>query len=261
MAQSDGMVLPVPIAVQLYSMRAAAALDFRGVLEQAATAGYLGVEYANLLGNDPRQVRRWTADLGLVSVSAHRPMPIGDTANQVLDESSELGVDMLVVPWASPDRFVDLPSIQGLADDLLRARENAAARGISLGYHNHEFELAAVIDGRSGLEHLFDATGPLVFAEIDVYWAQVGGADPAALIARMGSLVRLLHIKDGPADATGSPHVAVGSGVIDVHSIAAAAGHVTWDIVELDECDTDMFEAIAASQRWLVGEGLAQGRS
>ena len=42
----------------------------------------------------------------------------------------------------------------------------------------------------------------------------------------MGSLVRLLHIKDGPADVKASPHVAVGSGVIDFHAIAAASTHV-----------------------------------
>ena len=77
----------------------------------------------------------------------------------------------------------------------------------------------------------------------------------------MGALVRLLHIKDGPADVKESPHVAVGSGVVDFHAISAAGGHVAWDIVELDECATDMFEAVEASQRWLVGQGLAQGRA
>jgi len=255
------MTNPIPIAVQLYSLREAATLDFRSVLERVAQAGYVGVEYANLLGNDPGTVRGWAEDLGLVGVSAHRPLPIGDVEHEILDGLSELGIDTLVVPWAPPERFADLASIGGLAEDLLQAQQNAAARGIELGYHNHEFELATVIDGRTGLEHLFDAVGPLVFAEIDVYWAQVGGVDPAALIARMGSLVRLLHIKDGPADVKTSPHVAVGSGVIDFHAIAAASAHVTWDIVELDECATDMFEAVEASQRWLVGQGLARGRA
>ncbi len=255
------MSIPNPIALQLYSLREAAALDFRSVLERVARAGYVGVEYANLLGNDPATVRGWVDDLGLVGVSAHRQLPIGDAQNEILDGLSALGVDTLVVPWAPPERFADLASIQGLAGDLLLAQQNAAARGIGVGYHNHEFELSSLIDGRTGLEHLFDAVGASVFAEIDVYWAQVGGVDPAELIARMGSLVRMLHIKDGPADVKSSPHVAVGSGVIDFHAIAAAGTHVMWDIVELDECATDMFEAVEASQRWLVGQGLARGRA
>ncbi len=255
------MTNPTPIALQLYSLREAAALDFRSVLERVARAGFMGVEYANLLGNDPRTVRSWAEDLDLVGVSAHRPLPIGDAEHEILDGLDELGVDTLVVPWASPERFTDLGTIDGLAHDLLQAQRNAASRGIALGYHNHEFELATMIDGRTALEHLFDIVGPTVFAEVDVYWARVGGADPAALIARLGPLVRLLHIKDGPADAKASPHVAVGSGVIDFHAIAAAASHVAWDIVELDVCATDMFEAVEASQRWLVGQGLARGRA
>jgi sugar phosphate isomerase/epimerase len=255
------MTNPTPIAVQAYSLRVAAAQDLRAVLERVAAAGYLGVEHASLHGHDPRVVRGWVDDLGLTSVAAHRPLPIGDAANQVLDEVSELGVDTLVVPWAAPERFADLDAIRSLADDLACAQVNAAERGIALGYHNHEFELERVIDGRTGLAHLFDAAGPSVFAEVDVYWARVGGVDPAALIAELGSRVRLLHIKDGPADVKASPHVAVGSGVIDVPSIVAASTAVAWHIVELDECATDMFEAVEASERWLVGQGLSRGRA
>jgi len=118
-----------------------------------------------------------------------------------------------------------------------------------------------MVDGRTGLEHLFDAVGPSVFAEVDVYWAQVGGVDPASLIARLGSQVRLLHIKDGPADEKSSPHVAVGSGVIDFPSIVAASTDVAWHIVELDACATDMFEAVEVSERWLVGQGISRGRT
>ena len=250
-----------PLALQLYSVRDAAALDFPSVLERVAGAGYLGVEYANLLGNDPRMVRGWVEDLGLIGVSAHRPLPIGDVANEILDDISDLGLDTLIVPWASPERFADLASIRGLADDLLLAQQNAAARAITLGYHNHEFELAAVIDGRTGLEHLFDMVGPsVVRASRRVLgprrWGGPGGAHHAARFE-----VRLLHVKDGPADIKASPNVAVGSGVLDVPAVVAAGTHVTWDIIELDACATDMFEAIEASQRWMVGNGLARGRA
>jgi len=251
----------VPVAVQLYSLRDAAARDFRAVLERVARAGFLGVEYASLHGNAPVTVRGWVADLGLVPVSAHRPLPIGDVASQILDELAELGIDTLVVPWAAPERFASAASVQALAEDLLRAHENATGRGIALGYHNHNFELESRIGGRTALAELFAAVGPSVFAEVDVYWARVGGVDPAALIAELGSRVRLLHIKDGPADGTTSPMTAVGSGVIDFPAIVAASTDVAWHIVELDHCATDLFEAVEASQRWLVAHGLSRGRA
>ena len=48
--------------------------------------------------------------------------------------------------------------------------------------------------------HLFDALDPDVIAEVDIYWAKVGGVDPAALVAELGERAALLHVKDGPAE-------------------------------------------------------------
>ena len=49
----------------------------------------------------------------------------------------------------------------------------------------------------------------LVGFELDVYWALVGGADPAALIRQYGARIPLLHVKDKPADSA-QPDAPVG---------------------------------------------------
>jgi len=70
----------------------------------------------------------------------------------------------------------------------------------------------------------------------------------------------LLHVKDGPC-LKDEPQLAIGDGVLDVPAIVQADGDATeWMIVELDHCATDMLEAVEKSYRYLVGEGLAQGR-
>jgi len=57
-------------------------------------------------------------------------------------------------------------------------------------------------------------------------------------------------------------HVAVGVGVIDVLAIVKAGeGHTEWLIVELDQCATDMLTAVVKSCKYLVGRGLACGKS
>lgn len=256
------MSQPTPIAVQLYSLREAAALDLPGVLERVARAGYLGVEYASLHDHAPAQVRRWTTDLGLTGVGVHRRMPPGLDAERVLDEAAELGVDTIIVPWVEPALFLTEAGIAGLAQELSRAQVQATARGIRLGYHNHEFEPVAGPDGTTALERLFEDAGPDLLAEVDIYWATVAGADPAALIRRLGSRVRFLHVKDGPADSTDrdAPQVAVGSGRVDVAGAMAAGAHVEWHVVELDACATDMVEAVERSARFLVGQGWSRGR-
>ena len=252
---------PAPIAVQLYSFREAAADDLPGVLEQVASAGFLGVEYASLHEHSPADVRRWASDLGLHGVGVHRRMPPGPEAERVLDEAAELGVASVIVPWVEPDRFATDDGIAALADELARGQAQAAMRGIRLGYHNHEFEPAARdAVGRTGLDRLFELTGPDVVAEVDIYWATVGGEDPAALIRRLGPRVRLLHIKDGPGDSRKSPHVA-GAGRVDVAGAIVAGDSVEWHVVEFDRCATDMLEAVRGSLRYLVDRGLSRARA
>jgi sugar phosphate isomerase/epimerase len=255
---------PTPLAVQLYSLRDVAGDDLPGTLERVASAGFLGVEYASLHDHAPATVRRWAEDLGLAGVGIHRRMPPGGEGERVLDEAAELGVGTVIVPWVEPDRFATDEAIATLADELARAQAQAASRGIRLGYHNHEFEPAArVRDGTTGLDRLFELAGPDLVAEVDIYWATVGGEDPAALVRRLGSRVRSLHVKDGPADPADrdAPQVAVGSGRVDVMGAIEAAAAVEWHVVELDRCATDMLEALRASVRYLVDRGRSRARA
>ena len=258
------MSQPIPLAVQLYSLRDAAADDMPGVLEQVARAGFLGVEYASLHDQAPADVRRWASDVGLEGVGIHRRLPPGAEGERVLDEAAELGVGTVIVPWVEPARFATDAAIATLADELSGAVALAASRGVRLGYHNHEFEPAARgAGGMTGLERLFELAGPDLLAEVDIYWATVGGEDPAALIRRLGSRVRLVHVKDGPADAADrdAPQVAVGAGRVDIAGAVAAASAAEWHVVELDRCATDMVEALRSSVRYLVGHGLSRARA
>jgi sugar phosphate isomerase/epimerase len=255
---------PTPLAVQLYSLREVAAGDFPWILEQVAKAGFLGIEYASLHDHAPADVRRWADDLGLEGVGVHRRMPPGDDGERVLDEAAELGVATVIVPWVEPERFATDERIAILADELSSAQAQAASRGIRLAYHNHEFEPATRDgDGRTGLERLFDRAGPDLIAEVDIYWATVGGEDPGALIRRLGSRVRLLHIKDGPADPADrdAPQLPAGSGRVDIAGAVAAGESVEWHVVEFDSCASDMLEALRDSVRFLVDEGLSRARA
>ena len=255
------MNTPRPLALQLYTVREAAAHDLQATLAAVSAAGFAGVELAGLHGHPPATVRGWLADLGLVVTSAHVGMGDADTERRSLDELAEMGVTSWVIPAAPPERFVDIAGVRSLAEDITTRAAAAAARGWSLGYHNHWWELESHLDGEPALTHLFRALGPDVFAEVDIYWAKVGGVDPAALVTGLGPRAQLLHVKDGPADDREADNVAVGSGSVDIAGVLAAGEHVRWHIVELDRCATDMMAAIRASARWLTGRGLSQGRA
>ena len=249
-----------PISIQLYTLRDEAQKDFPGLIERLGRIGYVGVEPAGLQGLSPAQFRRLTDEAGLRIGSTHSPLPVGDDAQKILDEQQALGVEDLVNAFGPPERFASQDEVKKLADEMNRALENAKPRGVRLGYHNHFWEFQNKIGERTAYDVFFNLLEPEIFAEVDTYWAAVGGQDPASLVSALGSRARMLHIKDGPADGPRSAMTAVGSGTLDVAGIIAANPAVEWLIVELDRCDTDMFEAVEQSYRYLVGSGLAEGR-
>ena len=252
--------MPAPVSVQLYSLRKEAERDFPAVIARLGEIGFVGVEPAGFHGLGPGEFRRQVEATGMVVSSAHAPLPLGEDANRILDAQQALGHEHLIVPFMPPERFGTRDEVLRVAEELNRAQPAVSARGMRLGYHNHWWEFGQEIEGRSAHELLFEALAPEIFAEVDTYWAQVGGCDPAQVVAKLGARARLLHLKDGPADGPDSAMTAVGSGTLDVAAIAAANSEVEWQVVELDRCDGDMFEAIEQSYRYLTGQGLARGR-
>ena len=252
---------PAPIAVQLYSLRDAAAADFRGVLERLGRKGFCGVELAGFHDLTPADFLKISSDSGLEVASAHIDMGRTAELEATMDEHLSVGATTMVIPYMPPESFADLAAIDKTAGYLNKANALAASRNVALGYHNHFWEFQKLIEGRNAMAHLFDRLDDTMFVELDIYWAKVGGADPVDVITSFGNRVQLLHIKDGPADTFAGPMVAVGSGAIDVAAAIGAAPNARWHVVELDECATDMFDAVEASYDYLVGTHLSKGRT
>ncbi len=192
--------------------------------------------------------------------SAHVAAASPDELNASLDELQPLGCDAVVVAFLPPAAFADRDSVLRSAELLNIGSGVAASRGAALGYHNHFWEFQTMIDGRPAWDVFFEHLDPGVFAELDIYWAAVGGVDPAETCRSLGDRLRLVHVKDGPADDPSNPMVAVGSGTLDIPGVLEAASAAAWHVVELDRCATDMFDAITDSYAFLTGNGLSQGR-
>jgi sugar phosphate isomerase/epimerase len=247
-----------PISIQLYTLREQSTKDFRGVVERVAQIGYAGVEPAGLYGMTATELRTLVTDNGMRVSSTHIQGRVdGDDVDSIADEAAELGAPYMVVPMGPPDRFTSAESVKKLAERISRAVPAAQARGMQLAYHNHDFEFVQV-DGRPAYDLFVESLHPDVVLEIDIYWAQTGGVDPAALVKRLGPRVRLLHVKDGPC-TTEDAMLAVGDGKVDVPAALAANDSVEWHIVELDRYDGDMWDAVQRSYDYLVSNGLSEG--
>jgi len=251
--------MPLPIALQLYSVREYTKEDFDATVRKVAGMGYAGVEPAGFPGSTPEAAGKLFKDLGLAVPSAHTSLPLGAQKNEVLDAMCAIGCQR-IISGKGPSDFETLDKIKATCDLFNEASAVAQENGLAFGLHNHWWEYLKVAGaGRYVYEVLLEHLDPAVFFQIDTYWVNTAGASSVDVVKKLGARVPLLHIKDGPC-VKSEPMTAVGDGVMDFPPIVEAGKpHVEWLIVELDRCATDMLEAVEKSYQYLVQSGLGKG--
>ncbi|HEU4947713.1 MAG TPA: sugar phosphate isomerase/epimerase [Kribbella sp.] len=238
------MVAVENLSLQLYTVRYKLEEDFDATMARIAEIGYRLVEPFGLVGLAP-QLAEALPKYGLAAPTTHAAL-LREETGPIFEAAKQLGITTVIDPHVDVARWQTADDIQATAEALNKVAVEAADHGITVGYHNHHFELVSVIDGRHGLEILADHLSPEVVLEVDTYWAQVGGADVPALLGRLGDRVKALHVKDGDGTLDNKAQVAVGDGVIAVNDILAAAPDAL-RVVELDDYTGEIFDAVAAS--------------
>jgi sugar phosphate isomerase/epimerase len=237
------------LSVQLYTVRDALAEDFDGTLGKLAAFGFTQVEPFALL-SFADELRSGLAHNGLTAPTTHMHL-LGEDQDAIFSLAAELGIQTVIEPYVDPARWQSEADISEVASELNAAASRAAAYGLRVGYHNHHFELESKIAGVHGLEVLADRLAPEVVLEVDTYWAYAGGADVPALITRLGDRVVALHLKDGDGSLDTSKQVPLGTGALPVWDIIAAAPDAL-RVVELDDSETDLLEAVRAGREFLL---------
>ncbi|HEY9076767.1 MAG TPA: sugar phosphate isomerase/epimerase [Anaerolineaceae bacterium] len=239
------------IGLQLYSIRELMNKDFEDSVRKAAALGFTGVETAGFPGTTPQAARKLFDLLGLKVVGAHTRPPVGDQKNEVIETMATIGCTRVINPSLPRDEIKTMDGIKRACDMMNEAAANAHPHGMTIGIHNHWWEMQKV-DGEYVYRLMLKLLDPSIFFEVDTYWVKYAGLDPASVVKELGSRAPLLHLKDGPAESNEQPMVALGTGVMDIPAILAASGnHLEYPIVEFDRCATDIFEALSASVKYL----------
>ncbi|MET0695160.1 MAG: sugar phosphate isomerase/epimerase [Propionibacteriaceae bacterium] len=246
---SPSTVSPGNLSVQLYTVRGAMADDYDGTLEQVAGFGYTQVEPFQFI-NFADQLTSGLAKYGLSAPTAHVGLLAGDQ-EAIFALAKELGIQTVIDPHVPEARWQSEDDIKAIAAELNAAAEKAADHGLRVGYHNHSHELRSVINGRHALEIAVDYLAPEVVLEVDTYWAYAGGADVVPLLQRLGDRVVALHIKDGDGTLDTKKQVPVGQGSLPVWDYIGAAPDAL-DVVELDDSEGDLVDAVRASREYLL---------
>jgi len=216
-----------------YTYREPFKTDVPGTLDAIRALGVRDMEFSNLFGATPASMRRLLDERGMTCSSYG--VGYDDLVNRievVAADAKTLGARFLRVAWIPHQPPFTLDTVHRVATDFNRAgRLLREEHGLAFCYHNHGYEFVPHGDGT-----LFDVlvaeTDPAdVSFEIDILWAHFPGVDPASLISRLGSRVKLLHLKDLRRGVKGNltgktppeNDVVLGTGQIDIPAVLKAA--------------------------------------
>lgn len=248
------------LAAQLYTLRDHLKTpdDISRTLPKVAALGYRAVQLSALGLIETRELKRILDDAGLTVCATHVGIErLRDDLDGVAEEHRILDCQYAAI-GGLPQAYRTAEGYHRFAREASEVARRMKERGLTFGYHNHSFELEK-FDGKTGLEILYSESDPEVFtAEIDTYWIQHGGGDPAAWIRRVAGRCPLVHLKDMVMRGSEQLMAEVGEGNLNWPAIldACREAGVQWYIVEQDVCQRDPFESLDISLRNLQAMGL-----
>ena len=249
------------VALQIYTLRSylKTPADITATLRRVRAIGYQAVELLPLASVTDSEIRKILADEGLVCCSTHEQSnTIRKSPESVAARLEILGCQYAVCSYPSDVDMASFASVHSFTEDLEAAGKVLAAQGKTLCYHNHGFEFRH-LDGRPILEMIYD-NAPHLQGELDTYWVQSGGANPAAWCRRLKGRLPLLHIKDYGVGVDNMPVFSeIGSGNLQWPEILLSAEEsgCQWFIVEQDTCPGDPFDSVKQSFNFIQSTLLA----
>ena len=230
---------PVPLGIQLWTVKDEAAKDLEGTMHQVYAAGFREIEFAGFYGKTAAEIGALMKGIGFSLVSTHHSAgDISKKGDQILADAKTLGLRYVVcsspgvspekekLPWEERMKAVDLNDWKWNADLFNKFGKQVADAGMTFGYHNHHAEFKKLGD-QSGFEYLWANTDPkLVKIELDVGWVVVAQQDPIAILNKYKDRVIALHVKDVARRESADkdpPSVALGEGVIDWKKVIGTA--------------------------------------
>lgn len=251
------------VGLQLYSIRDVLGKDEATVREnfrKLAEFGYTQAETAGI-PFDPAVFAHCAKDAGIEIVSTHyNGQEIFEDTERAMRVHDILGSRYIGVGGYSMETVDD---VSRFIENANHAGEIMGREGFKFLYHNHSHEFIPMADGKTIYERLLtelDAKNTVL--ELDCFWAQNAGLDPAAFIREHSDRIRLVHLKDmgmrhNPETGHAESFITeVGHGNMNYKGIVQAADEakIEYYIVEQDAnwIDGDPMKAVASSCRYIL---------
>jgi len=250
------------LAAQLYTVREFTKTEV-GIAEsmkKVRQLGYEAVQCSALSSISPAALKNIVDSEGITICATHTDYArMRDEPQAVIDEHQLWGCKHAAI-GGIPGEYRSAEGFATFAKEASEVAARLAEGGVTFSYHNHSFELER-FNGRTGLEILYAESDPNAFkSELDTYWIQHGGGDPADWIRKLKGRAQIIHFKDMAMRGSTQHFAEVGEGNLNWPAILEAClyAEVEWYIVEQDSCyERDPFESLGISLRNLQAMGLS----
>jgi len=225
---------PVPIGLELYSLRDQADQDLPGTLALARQMGFEEVEVSSVHKRTAAAFRRLLDDAGLKATSMMAEYAaLAKSPAAVAQDAHAVGAGY-VVAGTIPHRGKRLAveDTKPAAATLNRAGEALLASGLRLCYHTHGVEFSPAEGGTVFDTLAREMDSKYANFEMDIFWIVYAHQDPVAMIERYRGRFPLFHLKDIrkgtklgglPADVREEESVVLGQGIVDFPAALRAA--------------------------------------
>jgi len=194
------------LALQLYTIRDAMAVDVPGSLKQVADIGYKYLELAGygdrkFYQMEPADFKKLVNDLGMEILSSHTQVEAQgitlDNAKIMAEDHAKLGVKYCIQPWIVPEARNSIANYQKMVADWNLVGKIMKEFGIQFAYHNHNFEFAT-LEGKIPFYDVFmvELDKDLVTMELDLFWTTKAGQNPVDIFNKYPGRFQLFHMKD-----------------------------------------------------------------
>lgn len=247
------------VGLQLYSLRNQFKTDVTGSLDIIQSWGITKLEGGDTYGMSLEDFQKelTSRDMSVVSVGAG----FGDLENnpqKVINNAIAFGAKYVMCAWVPhDDNKWGLEETQHATEVFNIAGKLLKENGITLAYHAHGYEFRPYKE-----DTLFDymAENAIDFTfELDVFWAQHGGADPLTLMKKYPKKITLMHLKDMEQAVKGNntghedveTNVVLGTGQIDMAGVVAEAKKLGIEYMFIEDESSRVVEQVPQSLEWL----------
>jgi sugar phosphate isomerase/epimerase len=260
-------LFPQTAGVVSYTYREQFKKDVPGTLDLIHKLGIRDIEFSDLFGKTAAEMRVMI-DARQIKCSSFgcSYADLGSKTGQIAETAKTLGARFVRVAWIPHQA----PFTQAKADEVIayfneHGRTLREKHGLTYCYHNHGYEFVphpAAGAKATLFDYIVTRTRPEdVSFELDILWAHFPGADPAALIEKYPTRIRLLHLKDLKKGVTGDltgktpveNDVALGTGQINLPAVLSAALKAKVEHYYIEDESPKVIEQVPQSLSYLKG--------